>query len=69
MSEKNQFAEGKAICNEIGNAVLEVLGNQREFAVLSLIDVLQEAQQDGQSYGEGREKDMERAIRILQKFA
>lgn len=69
MSEKNQLSEGEAICNEIGSAVLEVLGNKREFAVQSLIDVLQEAQQDGQSYGEGREKGMERAIRILQKFA
>lgn len=51
MPDKNEFVEGKAICNEIGGAVLEVLGDKREFAVQSLIDVLQEAQQDGHSYG------------------
>jgi len=40
MSEQNEHAEGKAICNEIGGAVLEVLGRKSEFAVQSLIDVL-----------------------------
>ena len=69
MPDKNEFAEGKAMCHEIGGTVLEVLGDKREFAVQSLIDVLQEAQQDGHSYGEEREKGMELAIRILQKFA
>lgn len=69
MSDKNEFAEGKAICNEIGGAVLEVLGNKREFAVQSLIDFMQNAQHDGNNYGEEREKGMELAIRILQKFA
>lgn len=68
MSDKNEFAEGEAICNEIGGAILEVLGDKREFAVQSLIDVLQDAQHDGHSYGEEREKGMEQAIRILQKF-
>lgn len=68
MSEKNEFAEGKVICNEIGGAVLEVLGQKREFSVKSLINVLQEAQQDGHNYDEDREKGMELAIKILQKF-
>ncbi len=68
MSEKDEFSEAKAICNEIGGAVLEVLAHKREFAVQSLIDIMQEAQHDGHSYGEEREKGMERAIRILQKF-
>jgi len=69
MSDKNEFAEGKAVCNEIGGAVLEVLGQKREFAVQSLIDILQEIQHDGYSYDEEREKGMELAVRILQKFA
>ncbi|EEW5316478.1 hypothetical protein ACGLDV_004283 [Escherichia coli] len=64
MSEKNEFAEGKVICNEIGSAVLEVLGHKRELAVQSLIDVLQEAQQDVYA----RVKGMKLAIKILQKF-
>lgn len=68
MSEKNECVEGKAICNEIGGAVLEVLGHKHEFAVQSLIDVLQEAQQDVHNYGEEREKGMKLAIKILQKF-
>ncbi|WP_278495538.1 hypothetical protein [Pantoea vagans] len=69
MSDKNEFAEGKAICNEIGGAVLEVLGQKREFAVQSVIDILQETQHDGHSYDEEREKGMELALRILKKFA
>lgn len=69
MSEQNEYAEGKAICNEIGGAVLEVLGRKSEFAVQSLIDVLLEAQRDGHHYDAEREHGMEMAIRILQKFA
>lgn len=68
MSEKNEFAEGKAICNEIGGAVLDILSHKREFAVQSIIDVLQEAQQDVHNYDEEREKGMKLAIKILQKF-
>lgn len=69
MAEQNEYAEGKAICNEIGGAVLEVLGRKSEFAVQSLIDVLQEAQSDGHHYDAEREQGMEMAIRVLQKFA
>lgn len=71
MSEQNEHAEGKAICNEIGGAVLEVLGRKSEFAVQSLIDVLQDAQRDCHHYDAEREREqgMEMAIRILQKFA
>ncbi|KJV25488.1 hypothetical protein VH86_16645 [Pantoea sp. BL1] len=69
MSQPNEYAAGKAICNEIGGAVLEVLSRKNEFAVQSLIDVLQEAQQDGHHYDVERELGMEMAIRILQKFA
>lgn len=69
MSEKNEFAEGKAISNESGGAVLEVLGQKSEFAVQSLIDILLEAQYYGHICDEDREKGMELAIRILQKFA
>lgn len=69
MSKQNEFAEGKAICNEIGGAVLEILARKQELAVQSLIDVLQEAQKDEHCYGAEREEGMERAIRILQKFA
>ena len=69
MLHQNEFAEGKAICNEIGGAVLEILGRKQELTVQSLIEVIQEAQQDGQSYGDEREQGMELALRILQKFA
>ena len=68
MSEMDEFAEAKAICNEISGAVLEVLANKRGFAVQSLIDIMLEAQHDGHSYEEEREKGMEQAIMILQKF-
>ena len=68
MSEKNDFAEGKAICNEIGGAVLEVLARGREFSVQSLIDLMQESQIDGHNYGKERDQGMEIAIRILRKF-
>lgn len=58
MSEKSEYIEVKVICNGSGSTVLEVLGHKREFAVQSLINVLQEAQQDGHNYGEDREKGM-----------
>lgn len=69
MFNKNEFAEGQTICNEIGAAVLEVLGDKRGFAVQSLINVLQDAQHDRHSYDEESEKGIGLAIRILQKFA
>lgn len=33
MSQQNDFSEAKAICNEIGGAVLEVLGRKRALSV------------------------------------
>jgi len=69
MSNDNYLAESKNLCNEIGGAVLEVLGQKRDFTVQSLIDVLQEAENDNHSYGEEREKAMEMAIKLLQKLA
>lgn len=65
---QNELDEGKAICNEIGGAVLTILGEKRKFSVQSLIDIMQEAQKDSHDYGREREKGMESAIRILQKF-
>jgi len=49
--------------------ILEVLVQKREFAVQSLIDMLHETKHDGHSYDKERDKGMERAIKILQKFA
>ncbi len=69
MSNDNYLAESKNLCNEIGGAVLEALGQKREFSVQSLIDILQEAENDNLSYGEERKEAMEKAIRLLQKFA
>lgn len=68
VSNDNDFAAAKNICNQIGGAVLEVLGEQREFTVQSLIDVLKEAGQDGYHDDQEREKAIERAIRLLEKF-
>lgn len=67
--QEDEFAQGKAICNEIGGAVLEVLGQKREFSVQSLIDIMQEAKKDGHDYGLEREQGMELAINILKKLA
>lgn len=33
MPQQNDFSEAKAICNEIGGAVLEVLGRKRALSV------------------------------------
>ncbi|MDZ7280326.1 hypothetical protein N4G40_18905 [Pantoea eucrina] len=41
---------------------------ERKLADQSLIDVLQDAQHDGRSYGEEREKGIELAVRIQEKF-
>lgn len=40
MPQQNDFSEAKAICNEIGGAVLEVLGRKRALSVQSLIDII-----------------------------
>lgn len=67
--QEDEFAQGKVICNEIGGAVLEVLGQKREFSVQSLIDIMQEAKKDGYDYGFEREQGMELAMNILKKLA
>lgn len=43
MPQQNDFSEAKVICNEIGGAVLEVLGRKRALSVQSLIDIIEEA--------------------------
>ncbi|WP_294909374.1 hypothetical protein [Tatumella sp. UBA2305] len=68
MSKEDDFTAAKAICNEIGGAVLELLGDGQSLSVEGLVTVMQQAQQDGHSYGEQREEAMLRAIRLLQKF-
>lgn len=69
MSVKGDFVKGEAICNETGGVVPEVPGRKHEFVVQSLIDVLHKAQQDTEGFEDEREKGIEQAIRILQKFA
>lgn len=68
MSQADDFTEAKALCNEIGGAVLELLGDGRELSVQGLISILQGAQNDDHDYGELRDETMIRAIRLLQKF-
>ncbi|WP_201253303.1 hypothetical protein [Pantoea sp. S62] len=43
-------------------------GRNREFVVQSLINVLQKTQQGTEGFKGGREKGIEQAISVLQKF-
>jgi hypothetical protein len=45
-----------------------VPGRNREFVVQSLINVLQKTQLDTEGFKGEREKGIEQAIRVLQKF-
>ena len=47
MSQQDEFTEGKAICNEIGAAVLTVLGEKREFTIQTLVKVMQASREIG----------------------
>lgn len=68
MTQQNDFSEAKAICNEIGGAVLEVLGRKRALSVQSLIDIIEEARAGNYIYTVERKQGMERAVYILKKF-
>lgn len=66
MSQQDEFSEGKAICNEIGAAVLTALGEKREFTIQTLVNVMQAARENEV------ENDRSRALKlsedILKKF-
>ncbi len=47
MSQQDQFSEGKAICHEIGAAVLTALGEKREFTIQTLMNVMQASRENG----------------------
>lgn len=68
MSQQNDFTEARAICNEIGGAVLEVLAQKRELSVQSLIDVIEKGMRGNFTYTSNREQGMERAVNILKRF-
>ena len=68
MTTSFQYSDGQNLCNEIGGAVLTVLGNQQPFTVQALINCLQQALSDAYDYGESREQGMTQAIAILTKF-
>ncbi|EEF7938175.1 hypothetical protein ACOIPX_003761 [Salmonella enterica] len=68
MSQQNDFTEARAICNEIGGAVLEVLAQKRELSVQSLIDVIEKGMRGNFTYISGREQGIERAVNILKRF-
>ncbi|HAF2162740.1 TPA: hypothetical protein G8N56_004323 [Salmonella enterica] len=68
MSQQNDFTEARAICNEIGGAVLEVLTQKRELSVQSLIDVIEKGMRGNFTYTSDREQGMERAVNILKRF-
>lgn len=68
MSQKNEFTEARAICNEIGGAVLEILAQKRELSVQSLIDVIEKGMSENVIYTSDREQGMKRAVNILKRF-
>jgi len=68
MTTTFQYSDGQNLCNEIGGAVLTVLGSQQPLTVQALIDCMQQAQRDAYDYGECREQGMALAIAILTKF-
>lgn len=68
MSQQNEFTEARAICNEIGGAVLEVLAQKRELSVQSLIDVIEKGMGGNFTYTSDRVQGMERAVNILKRF-
>lgn len=68
MEQRDVFIEAKAICTEIGIAVLASLGEQRAFTLETLIDILQEAQGGGARLGAEREHSMGLAIKTLACF-
>lgn len=68
MSQQNDFTEARAICNEIGGAVLEVLAQKRELSVQSLIDVIEKGMRGNFTYTSDREQGMKRAVNILKRF-
>jgi len=63
-----EYSDGQNLCNEIGGAVLTVLGQQQPFTVQALIDCLRQAQCDAHDYGKSREQGMAMAIAVLAKF-
>ncbi|ELC2816052.1 hypothetical protein RIX35_005275 [Salmonella enterica] len=68
MSQQNDFTEARAICNEIGGAVLEILAQKRELSVQSLIDVIEKGMRGNFTFTSDREQGMERAVNILKRF-
>ncbi|EAO8184449.1 TPA: hypothetical protein ACS50C_005026 [Salmonella enterica] len=68
MSQKNEFTEARAICNEIGGAVLEILAQKRELSVQSLIDVIEKGMSGNFTYTSDRVQGMEWAVNILKRF-
>lgn len=67
MSQQDEFTEGKAICNEIGAAVLTVLGEKREFTIQTLVKVMQASREIG--VGDERDRALKLAENILKKFS
>ena len=68
MSQSNEFSESKAICNEIGSAVLEALAQNRDFSVRSLINILEQAELEKYHDHAERQSAINQAIKILKKF-
>lgn len=65
---QDEFAEAKAICTEIGIAVLASFGEKRDFTLKNLIDILQEAQGSEAKLGPERKHSIDLAIKILANF-
>ncbi|EOV0239559.1 hypothetical protein ACOIP5_005641 [Salmonella enterica] len=65
MSQKNEFTEARAICNEIGGAVLEILA---QLSVQSLIDVIEKGMSGNITYTSDRKQGMKWAVNILKRF-
>lgn len=65
---QDEFAEARAVCTEIGIAVLASFGERRDFTLESLIDILQTVQGSDARLGLERKHTIDLAIKILASF-
>lgn len=64
----DDFNDDKAVCHEIGAAVLVAIAGKRELSIKTLIELNDEAITGGFSYSENRVLAMKKAREILQAF-
>ena len=66
---QDEFVEARAICTEIGIAVLASIGEQRELTFENLVKILQEVKGSKLRLEPEREHSIGLAIKILSSFA